>query len=337
MDIRGLECVLGSDKAVSRAIRLTQIQHLLNKKAGGLTTKELATFCGTGVRTIQRDIKIIQNNLGIPLVKLGYDRWGIRDVYYLPSISFSLFEAVALFLASRLVARETDESNPHVLTALSKLSRVLPSEVASPIEQSILEIARKPTNPQYIRVFERVAVAWITQRRIKVLYQSLRSDTAKEWIIDPYFIEMTGVGYSTYVIGRAESTDRQGITTFKLDRIKEIELLPENFEIPEDIKIGELLTSSWGVIWGEDIELELKFSPSVTRRVKESVWHPSQIVVDLPDGGCILKLKVGSLLEITPWIRSWGPDVEVIAPAELREKFSVWVNQLYDMYCQPEK
>ncbi len=327
---------LRSNKVTSRAVRLTQIQHLLHKKSSGLTTRELASFCGTGVRTIQRDIEIIQDQLGIPLVKLGYDRYGINNSYLLPSISLSLYEATALFLASRLIARGMDESNPHVLTALSKLSEKLPSEVAKPIQQSIQDIAQKPVGAQYVDIFEKVALAWCTQRRLKILYQSLHSNTTKEWVVDPYFIEMTGVGYSTYMIGKAESKERQGITTFKLDRISDIELLPDAFEVPGDIEISELLRSSWGVIWGDEVEVKLKFSPDVSRRVKESVWHSSQVIEDLSDGGCLLTLKVGSTLEITPWIRSWGPDVEVIAPEELRAKFCSWAKQLSALYTSPE-
>ncbi|WP_407079695.1 WYL domain-containing protein [Candidatus Hakubella thermalkaliphila] len=50
----------------------------------------------------------------------------------------------------------------------------------------------------------------------------------------------------------------------------------------------------------------MKFSPKVTRRVKKSTWHPSQVIEDLPDGGCIFTVRVSSTLEMTPWIRGWG-------------------------------
>ena len=143
---------------------------------------------------------------------------------------------------------------------------------------------------------------------------------------------MTGVGYSTYLIGYGESADRNGITTFKLNRINEVNILDEGFDIPEDFNIEKLLGSSWGVIWGDEITVKLKFSTNVTRRVRETIWHQSQQIQDLPDGGCILTLKVGSTLEMTPWIRGWGSDVEVIAPVEFREQFKEWSKQQYELY-----
>jgi predicted DNA-binding transcriptional regulator YafY len=93
-----------------------------------------------------------------------------------------------------------------------------------------------------------------------------------------------------------------------------------------------LLASSWGIFTGDAISIVLKFSPHVTRRVKESVWHISQLIEDTPDDGCLLSLQVNSALEITPWIRSWGPDVEVIEPITLRDEFKKWAHELNEIY-----
>ncbi len=89
---------------------------------------------------------------------------------------------------------------------------------------------------------------------------------------------------------------------------------------------------SWSVIWGDDTQIKLKFSSRVPRRVKESTWHPSQSIVGLPDGDCEMSLQVGSALEITPWIRSWRPDVEVLEPDSLKQEFRGWAQQLYKIY-----
>lgn len=321
------------DRSVSRGVRLTQIQHFLHKNSSGLTTHELARLCSVGIRTIQRDIQLLESDLGVPLLKKGNDRFSIeQSCYLLPPASLSLYEAVLLFLASRLIMRQTDEYNPHLQTALTKVASLLPAPLSAQLKDTATLVSHNAIKPKGTEIFEQVAIAWATQRRIKIVYRSLRRDKAKEWIVDPYFIEMTGVGFSTYVIGDATSTDRQGITTFKLARIEDIELLGENFQIPEDFRLTELLASSWGVIWGEDTVVKLRFSPNVTRRVKESVWHPSQKIEALSDGGCILTMRVGSVLEITPWIRGWGPDVEVLEPAVLRKDFQLWAEKMHNIY-----
>jgi predicted DNA-binding transcriptional regulator YafY len=317
---------------ISRAIRLTQIQHLLHKNTAGLTSKELAQLCDTNVRTIQRDLLILQCDLHIPITNKGHDRYGIIKDYVLPPVSYSLYEALVLFLAARLILRQTDDNNPHMRSALTKLTSVLPKSLAVQLKSSVDASRYRLVNIDELNIFEKIAIAWVTQKRIKIIYHSLKRDAEEEWLVNPYFIEMTGVGYSTYVIGYAEKNEQKLIYPFKLNRIKEATFLDEDFEIPPDLSLDKLLGSSWGIIWGDDIEVKLKFASGVTRRVKESVWHPSQQIIDSSDGGCILTMRVGSTLEMTPWIRGWGPDVEVLEPAELREKFRGWARELNEIY-----
>jgi predicted DNA-binding transcriptional regulator YafY len=210
----------------------------------------------------------------------------------------------------------------------------LPYPLAEEVKQGITAINMNSKASGSIHIYEQIALAWTTQRQIRIHYQSLQSSETKEWLLEPYFMEMTGVGYSSYVIGQAVREGKEGIITFKLDRIKKARLTEKHFEIPANVDIGKLLSSSWGIIWGDDVDVVLKFSQHETRRVKETVWHPSQIITSLPEGGCLMKLKIGSLLEITPWIRSWGPDVEVLTPESLRQDFSNWAEQWHSMYCR---
>jgi proteasome accessory factor B len=255
--------------------------------------------------------------------------------YVLPPVSYSLYEALGLFLAARLIIRQTDDNNPHIKSALVKLTSAMPKSLGVNLRKSIANFGKRLVDLEELDVFEKIAIAWVTQKRVKIIYQSLSRDKDKEWLVNPYFIEMTGVGYSTYLIGYGESADRNGITTFKVNRIKEVTILDEDFAIPEDFNIEKLIGSSWGVMWGDEIIVKLKFSANVARRVKETTWHQSQQLQDLPHGDCIMTLKVGSALEMTPWIRGWGPDVEVLEPAELREQFKNWAKELGAMYNKP--
>ena len=318
--------------SLARSTRLAQMQHFLHTP-GGLTSLELAKLCGVCPRTIQRDMLTLQSDLHIPVTKDG-DRYSLMSGYVLPPVSFSLYEAMTLFLASRLAIRQTDENNPHISTALGKMASVLPHPLEQQLKEAVKAIKLKPGNDRYVGIFELVAIAWSTQRRMRILYRSLQSTEVKEWLLDPYFVDMTGVGFSTYVIGHAFREGKEGIITFKLDRIEKAELLEEGFEIPEGLNLEKQLGSAWGVIWGDETEVRLRFSSQVARRVKESVWHPTQRIEELPDGSVLLTLRIGSTLEITPWIRGWGPDVEVLEPRPLREQFARWADKLKRIYGQ---
>jgi predicted DNA-binding transcriptional regulator YafY len=309
---------LVEESVISRAVRLARIQHLLYTHPKGLASRELARLCGVSMRTIQRDLIALQSELKIPLAQNG-KYYSILESYVLPPVSLSLYEAMAAFLVLRLALRQTDKENPHIRSTLTKIAALLPPPLARDIEASIASGKKSAEDPDRTRIFEQVALAWTARRQIKISYQSLQSDEVKEWLLEPYFVEMTGIGYSSYVIGHAVREGKEGIITFKLDRVRQAEVLDTSFEIPTDFDISRLLSSAWGVIWGEETRVKLKFSPTVSRRVKESVWHPSQQLEDLPDGGVVMTLYVGSILEITPWVRSWGADVEVLEPKSLRE------------------
>lgn len=315
-----------------RAVRLSLIQHYLHQNKKGLTTRELGELCNATVRTIQRDLLILQSDMHVPVEKQAFDRYIIKKDYILPPVSYSLYEALLLFLAARLIIRQTDESNPHLASAIKKLTSTLPGPPAKQLRQSAEHLARKPLNPDDMDIFEKAAIAWITQKRLRIVYHSYHRGEVEEWLVDPYFIEMTGIAYSTYIIGYGETFNKNGMFTYKLNRIKEAEILDESFGLPPELDLDALLSSSWGVIWGDEVEVKLKFSPGVTRRVKESIWHTSQKIEDLPEGGCTLTLKVGSTLEMTPWIRGWGPDVEVLKPESLRKEMKGWAERLAEIY-----
>jgi predicted DNA-binding transcriptional regulator YafY len=117
-NINLLEDMLKHGTSIPRSIRLAQLQHLLHKNPKGLTSHELARLCGVCVRTIQRDLLDLQTDLNVPITQNG-NRYGILGSYTLPPVFFSLYEAMALFLASRLALRQTDENNPHMQQALA--------------------------------------------------------------------------------------------------------------------------------------------------------------------------------------------------------------------------
>jgi proteasome accessory factor B len=126
---------------------------------------------------------------------------------------------------------------------------------------------------------------------------------------------------------------RDSVRTFKLDRIQQAEMLEETFEVPEDVYPSQMLANSWGIVFGDALkEVVLRFDPSVARRIDETLWHASQKVEHLDDGGRILRMRVSGTLEIEPWIKTWGSSCEVLKPASLRAKMEEEARALARLY-----
>jgi WYL domain len=51
------------------------------------------------------------------------------------------------------------------------------------------------------------------------------------------------------------------------------------------------------------LSIVLRFRSDQAPYVRERVWHPSQQILDLPDGGLELKFRAGGIFEIRRWIR----------------------------------
>jgi len=320
---------LGAQESLKKAERLSRLSHLLYRHPHGLTSAELARLCGVSLRTIQRDLHSLQR-MNIPLWQMG-DRYGLEEGYALPPLHLDLSEAAALYLAARLLARYSDQHNPFVISALCKLAGILPESMAPHVQRCAQAVSFKPCNPVFDSVFQTLVLGWATGRRVRIWHQAAGSENVHEYELCPYFIEPSSEGYATYVIGHASHFD--DVRTFKVERISHAQLGEETFEVPPGFDGPGLLATSWGVMFGpEPVEVRLRFSPRVTRRVKESVWHPTQHIEDRDDGGCVLSVRVSMPLEMKPWIRGWGADCEVLAPEGLRGEVAQDIGKAAEAY-----
>ncbi len=320
--------------ALDKATRLDKIQHLLFRNRRGLTAQELKAMCGVTVRQIQKDIASL-HKAGVPIYDAaddkGIPRYAILAGYFLPPIHFNLNEATALYVAARLLARYSDENNPLIMHALAKLAGAMPEPIAAHVHNVVRSLTYKPKNPTFASVFETITRGWAEHKKVRIWHQASDSENVHDYILSPYFVEPASAGYSTYVIGY--STFFDNIHTFKIERICQAQLLDEPFKLPEGFDGTELLKDAWGVMFGKElVEVRLRFAPIATRRIKESVWHPSQRIEDCDDGGCVMTLKINHTLEIEHWLLGWGDRVEVLAPPALRARVAEEARRMARVY-----
>jgi predicted DNA-binding transcriptional regulator YafY len=314
-------------RLATRTARLREIESLLLLSAAGMTAQELADALEVDRRTIYRDVEFLCDQ-GVPLWQEN-GRFGIIRSHYVANIRLSFQEAIALVLAGLLLARTIDDRNPHVAAALRKLAPILPGSLSAHLERAAIRVQQYTENRPQAAVLEAVAEGWGTGHQVKIGYRSPRSGTLRQRIISPYALEPTPSGI--YVIGHDSWSD--DIRTFKLDRLESAQLLNKRFTIPADFDLEARLASGWRIMAGDEVnEVALRFAPEVKAQVQERQWHPSQTLEELPDGRCLLRVQVAEPLEMKPWIRSWGAQVEVVAPGWLRADIATEMRQAADQY-----
>jgi predicted DNA-binding transcriptional regulator YafY len=308
-----------------KAARLGQIERMLWAFPHGLTQAEIARRCGVHRSTIHRSLQDLADE-GIPTWEAADGRIGIDRNEYLTAIKLRLDEAMAVYMAARLLARYSDKPNRHTVEALLKLGLAL--EPSSPqVARHILHTsealreaqAGQPSDHQ--QRLEVLTRAWSQGRKVRLRYSPLRSRRSFEEVFAPYFLEPSAIGYSTYVIGRSDLVGK--LRTRKVERIEQVALTDEAFEIPSEFDPARLLAGAWGVWFDEEdapTPVTLKFSPAVARRVQESRWHPSQRVEAQTDGGLLWHAELDAVEEFVWWVRGWGAECEVVEPKGLREE-----------------
>jgi predicted DNA-binding transcriptional regulator YafY len=318
-----------STRLINRGERLTAIERMLFRNSQGLRAVEIAKACGVDRRTIYRDLAMLEK-LNIPITQED-GRFFINHNYYLASVRLNFHEAIALFVAVRVFARNARQQNPHVVSALNKLGVALPEPLSSHVTYIADWVRGNPVDRNYVQILETITHAWVERRAVKIWGGGKNSDSAYS-DFSTYFIEPTATG-GLYAIGSDD--DGRSVKALKIDAIKRAKLLETHYEIPPDFDRHPYLESVWGIMSGEGEErtkIVLAFSTDVTPLIRERLWHTSQQIETLEDKRCTLSLEVSDWRELLPWIRSWGAQVEVLKPEALRRELALEALRLASVY-----
>ncbi|MGH2466243.1 MAG: helix-turn-helix transcriptional regulator [Candidatus Limnocylindrales bacterium] len=302
-----------------KAARYLKTAMILHGHPAGITAADLAHQVGVSVRTTYRDLEGLDQDASLPLWQED-GRWGLEEGAFLPPLALTLGEAMTLFLAARILARASDEQDTELIGAFVKLAAVLPPVLASHIQATADAFADTPANARFTRVFRTLTEAWAGRRAVVIDYDAGAYDPGRaprRTRVRPYLIEPSALTHALYLVGFDE--ERGALRTFKVERILEASLTPDTFDPDPDFDPGAMLRRAWDIIADEPmVEVRLRFSPAVAKRVAETRWHPSQVLEQEADGSLLWRARVSGTREIRLWILGWGADVEVLGPPELR-------------------
>ena len=193
----------------------------------------------------------------------------------------------------------------------------MPEPIGRQVQAAAAQLRTRPARKNQRDALCCLTEGWAQSHTVAVTYRSAQHTSLRKTDLDPYLLEPSANGAATYVIGFSHL--HQAVRTFKVDRIQRAEVTAATFVPPDTMEIVDQLARSWGVVFGDDkFDVVVDFRPAVAGRIRETNWHPSQRLSDLPGGGVRMEVQIPSLMEFIPWVRGWGADAEVIAPTELR-------------------
>src|SRR5882724_5680373 len=134
--------------------------------------------------------------------------------------------------------------------------------------------------------------------------------------LKPYSIVIAG-GH-LYVVAPNATGD---LHPFRFVRFREVEASDESFIYPKvrSYDPSALFKDSFGVFLNLPVaRVRLRFEKRWSPFLLTHRWHHSQRASEGPNGGIVISLKVRACPELERWVPSFGDEVEVLAPSELR-------------------
>lgn len=304
-----------------RLARIGRIVRLLRAHPDGLKPETIAERVGTSKRTVYRDLRALDGELAIPTWN-ERGLWGVAGDEFLPDFKLTRHEAMAVFLAARLMVRYADRYDPDLASAFEKLAGGLPGALGEHVNRTLDLLQQAPNDARSVEDVRLLTRAWADRRVVEFDYEAAayegRAMRRRRAVVRPYLIEPSLVTHALYLIGWDETKD--ALRTFKIERMRDVRLAVRTFEPPAPGTVEASLRRAWDIIADQpETAVVLRFAPGVAARVSEATWHPTQEVEEAADGSLLWSATVAGTTEIKLWILSWGPDVEVIEPAALRD------------------
>ena len=285
-----------------------------------MTAEELAAELEVSVRTIYRDATSLQI-AGVPLqADAGHDGgYELSGGYSTDLTGLTTDEAAALFLAGVPGLASELGMGGSVSTLRHKLVAALPAEqrqAATRMSRSFHLDApgwyQHVERPQHLAA---VTGAVLNERKVRVRYESWERESTKT--LEPYGLVLKGGNW--YLI--AASARKNGRTaTYRVDHIRDIEVLDDAFSRPDDFDLAKYWTESV-IAFRERARTEtavLKFSVNGLARYRQLTKDQSISAGEFVDGWATATVSIESVGDAYDLLMQLGAEVEAIEPAELR-------------------
>ncbi len=299
-------------------------------RMGGTDLHELAERYGTNIKTIRRDLEAIQA-AGMP-VEPEEAPVGKKKRWKLDAREDRLGRVNATLDASHYLALKVVMADAGAAARESGLYATL-EDLLGKIEASVGEKGR----PR-LRAVEGAFLPWekhayqgspperlwplveaIQGRRVcRITYRAATAGpgaSPREHEVLP--LRLFVYDRAVYLLCRFEG--RGAIGTLNLHRLGALQVTDRTAAPPADFDAVRWSESAFGIVLGgRPTTYVLRFAPEVATYIKERVWHPSQQLRDLTDGGVELTFRCGASWEVESWVAGWRGWVEVRRPVAMK-------------------
>jgi predicted DNA-binding transcriptional regulator YafY len=305
-----------------RADRLVSILLLLQIYRR-LTAGELARRLEVSERTILRDMDAL-STAGVPVLAERGARggWSLVEGYRTNLTGLAAEEIQALFLAGPSRLLKDLKLGKAAESGLVKLLAALPSahrRDAEFMRQRIhVDVTGWSGAEEAVPCLATIQEAVWRERRLRISYDRGEDCAPFRRLVDP--LGLVAKGSVWYLLAAVEGQVR----TYRVSRVREAEVVEETFERPADFDLAAHWAESSARFKTDLPRYDARFRAhsADVRRLRYAVKFSRVLGVGEPDadGRVEVSMRFQFEEEACEFALGLGPRVEVIEPAELREK-----------------
>jgi predicted DNA-binding transcriptional regulator YafY len=306
--------------------RRLKLMLLLQKPGEKLTVEEIAKKFGVSRRTIFRDFNALQE-INVPVTWDKYAGYGMMKGYKIPPLMFSEKELATIIVGLNFVKTQIDSGLSEDAEGVElKIKNVLPIE----LKDFMNSLSRKTVIDPFQKYggIKRDGGDWYTlssaisqELRVEFVYESGKGEQ-KIRKVDPYILVYFEDHWN--MIGRSHLRGEE--RNFRLDRMSEVKILNEKFEVKSKIDIEGLIFRSNE----SEQKIIVVLDDAAVNRFRANL--PAKIFKETSQKSKKIKIEFffDNLDFINQWLLQFGAELKVEAPKELKKMRSTLLKKMLD-------
>lgn len=176
-----------------------------------------------------------------------------------------------------------------------------------------------------------ILTAVFEERCVEVVYRPRFEPERKRVLMPLGVVEKAGLVYLVALEG--EELVPQCL---RLDRVHAAHALKERFIYPDHFCLGDYVeeAAEFGLHSDGNIKLAVRFAKGCGDIVRDAPMSADQTEEIRPDGSLVVRCTVEMADWLVRWLRSFGPQVEVLEPVTLRRLLAHEVKTMARTYCR---
>ena len=180
-----------------------------------------------------------------------------------------------------------------------------------------------PSSQNFLTI---VLEAMKTNHVLKITHQSFGKDEAKTFDVEPYCVKMS-----------ARDVDRDYLRLYALDRLEDVEMTEDKFNLPKDFNAKEYFSEYFGIMLNDKVPVQrivLRADEYHQHYMRTLPLHPSQKEIFSCDKYADFELHLRPTYDFYMRLMSFGNMIKVMEPQSLRDELCKWLRKTMEVYSE---